>query len=248
MQEDLWRWGAPPLRPLLREGDVHLWRANLDLPLETARPLLGLLSADEQARMETIRSAVSRVEFGTTRALLRVILARYTKQESRNLRFRYNRYGKPALRHEPGEIALHFNVSHSSGTGLIAITCDREVGVDIQRVRAAIAMMQIAEHFLSPMEVRAVSALPELARYDMFYRCWTRKEAYAKARGVGLSLNMQGFAVPLEPGGAQGFLHASDAASFTLWSFRDIPVGAGYAAAVVIQGQLRQPTCWQFQI
>jgi 4'-phosphopantetheinyl transferase len=163
--------------------------------VDRVRGLEQMLSHDEIARAERFHFERDRRRFVVGRGLLRAILGRYMGIESERLRFRYGEYGKPYLAEEYGGKALQFNVAHSQDMALYAIARDREVGVDIEYIRPFPNLMQIAEQFFSARENIALQAVPEHLKDEAFFTCWTRKEAYIKARGDGLSLPLDRFDV-----------------------------------------------------
>jgi 4'-phosphopantetheinyl transferase len=181
-----------------------------------------ILSAEEQARAARFRFARDRRRFANCRAQVRTILARYLSINPAQIEFRYNEFGKPAVD------GLYFNVSHSHDVAMMAVSQSREVGIDIERIDASFANDNIPERFFSPREVAALRELPSTLQLDAFFRCWTRKEAYVKARGMGLSLALDSFDVTLAPGEPARFLRGADD-----WSVQSLSPIAGYAAAVV---------------
>ena len=179
---------------------MHVWRAALDVPESQVRSLWDTLTADERQRAEHYVFEKDRTHFVVARGLLRVLLGRYLRQDPPHLRFTYGPHGKPALATDTGGGALRFNVSHSHGLALYAITRGREVGVDVERIRPEVAQEKIAERFFSPREVTLLRALPAPLQATAFFACWTRKEAYIKATGEGLTLPLDQFDVSLLPG------------------------------------------------
>ena len=162
------------------------------------------------------------------------------------MRFVYGPHGKPELASDGGETGLRFNVSHSHGLALYAITRHREIGVDVERIRPEVASETIAEHFFSPREVAVLRALPATLQATAFFACWTRKEAYIKARGDGLSLPLDQFAVSLAPGEPAALLYTAwDAQEAARWALHDLASGPGYRAAVAVTGHDWQLTCWE---
>src|SRR5207249_8265351 len=142
----------------------------------------------------------ARDRFIVGRAVLRLILAGYVHELPRRLRFDYGPHGKPALAHDGKPHATHFNVSHSQGLAVYAITRGKEIGIDIEYVCPARSIDAVAETAFSPWELAALQSLPPDRRQIAFFTCWTRKEAYLKARGEGLSLPLEQFDVSLAPG------------------------------------------------
>ncbi|MCL6650581.1 MAG: 4'-phosphopantetheinyl transferase superfamily protein [Chloroflexi bacterium] len=226
-----------PERFTLASDEVHLWLATLEASPAQLAAYEQLLSSDERERAARFRFWRDRHRYVVGRGLLRVILARYLGIAPFELRFAYNAYGKPEPAAESSARWLRFNLSHSHGLALYAVARGRELGVDIERVRPEMATEAIARHFFSPREVRALSALPPSAQTDAFFRCWTRKEAYLKARGEGLSLPLDSFEVSLAPGEPAVLLQApGPPQERDRWSLRDVAVPRGYAAAVAVEG------------
>ncbi|SRR5579883_299816 len=198
----------------VRDVDIHT--CSLDTPGS-----LELLSLDERARAAGFRFDHHRNRYIACRSMLRVILAGYLETDPRGIEFAYNPNGKPFV---PG---LFFNVSHSAGFALYAVSRTREVGVDIERIDPKFAAGQIPERFFSPLEVRTLRALPEHLQLEAFFRCWTRKEAFVKAVGLGLSMPLASFDVTLAPGEPARFLRGGDG-----WELESLDPVSGYAAAV----------------
>jgi 4'-phosphopantetheinyl transferase len=239
-------WSVPPEALFLGNEEVHVWRAKLDLQSSCIQSLIQILSADERTRADRFYFQKDRERFIVARGLLRVILGRYINMEPSRLQFRYNPYGKPALANESGGNGLCFNLSHSDGLALYAITRGREIGVDIERIRPDLAEGQIAERFFSPREVKALRSLPPSLQPVGFFNCWTRKEAYIKARGKGLTLPLDQFDVSLVPGEQAVLLCVSgDPKESSRWSLLDLLPEAGYVAAIAVEGCHWRPKCWQ---
>jgi 4'-phosphopantetheinyl transferase len=229
------------------KNEVHVWRAFLDLPASHIQSLKQALSLDERGKAERFYFQKDQNRFIVTRGLLRMILSLYLKIEPHQLRFCHNTYGKPALARECGGDTLHFNLSHSHGIGLYAVTRDREIGIDIERVRTDLEFQQIAEQFFSPQEFAVLSALPSTIQAEAFFACWTRKEAYLKARGEGLSLSLNQFDVSLAPGEPAALLSANgDPQETSRWSLHELDPGPGYVAALAVEGHSWQLKCWQW--
>ncbi len=189
-------------------AEVHVWAAHLE-EIDFDSGLLSWLSQDERDRAARFRFERDKRRYERRRSLLRLLLGRYLGIEPASVRFRYGPQGKPELAESAG---LQFNLSHSDGHVLFAFA-QTQVGVDLERIRADIDVDSVARAVFAPEEMRHLGALPPGERVDAFYRCWTRREAYVKARGQGLSL-------PL------------DRIETTGWVFFDVAVFAGFAACV----------------
>jgi 4'-phosphopantetheinyl transferase len=197
-------WLAPPGILVLGNDDVHVWRATLDKTPSQIQSYLHNLAADEHVRAERFYFERDREHFIAARGVLRAILGGYLHRTPESLSFCYSSHGKPALAGESAEDAIRFNVSHSQGVALFAVTRGREVGIDIEHIRFDLEVAEIAERFFSPWEVATLRALPIEAQRQAFFCCWTRKEAYIKARGEGLSLPLDQFEVSGEPSAILG--------------------------------------------
>jgi len=206
---------------------VDVWIQPLDvLPADLSR-WFSSLASDERARAARFHSARHRDDYIVARGRLREILSIYLGQPPAGIEFTYGPFGKPGLL-IPG---VHFNVSHSGALAVYAITRGRSVGIDIEEIRPEFSQERIAERFFSAREVGELRSLPEEAQAEAFFRCWTRKEAYVKARGGGLSIPLDSFDVTLRAEEPAMFLRGGEG-----WSVRSFAVPAGYAAAIVAEG------------
>lgn len=218
----------------LAQREVRVHSAPLDRPGSVVDRLGSLLSPDERARAKRFRFRRDRDRFVVGRACLRILLGRCLGRPPATLRFSYHDHGKPAL--EP-RAPLQFNLAHSNGLAVYAVCLDAEVGVDVEPLQAE-PRERIPEHFFAPGEVAALRALPEDAQAAAFLRCWTRKEAFLKARGNGLSLPLDAFDVTLGPGEAPRLLRTAwDAEEASEWSLHDLSSSfPGYVAALAVRG------------
>ena len=242
-------WEPAQAQWTLDEDEVHVWCAALDLPGDAVQRFWPLLAADESSRASRYVFARDRTHFVVARGLLRVILGGYVNLEPAALRFVYGAHGKPALAHDPGGVALRFNLSHSGSFALYAVTRQRELGIDIERVRPEFAREGgIAERFFSPREVAALRALPLSLQATAFFACWSRKEAYIKARGLGLAIPLESFDVSLTPGEPAALLHTADGPQETSrWAMQELAPVPGYAAALAVAGHDWRLRCWRWE-
>lgn len=252
-------WNAAPRDPVLNDGDAHVWRAPLDVHASLLRHLLATLSADERSRHERFHFQKDRDHFAAGRGFLRLILSRYVKLEPARLGFDYGAQGKPSLQSGAGGIietlsgggsdALRFNLSHSGGIALLALARGRDVGVDVEFMRADISTDELAERFFSLREVASLRALPSAIRRTAFFKCWTRKEAFIKAKGGGLSIPLDQFDVAFAPADTPALLRTGwNPHEASLWSMFDLDVDTDYAAALVVEGKPSQVSCWHFNV
>lgn len=229
------------------EGDdVHVWRVTLDRPQSSVREFFYTLAPDERERAGRFYFQKDRDHFIVARAILRAILGRYLGLEAAEVRFEYSSYGKPFVTNKGCE-DIRFNLSHSHGLALVAVTRGCELGIDVEGIRAEGIDFRLAEQFFSAAEVAALRSLPASRQVEAFFNCWTRKEAYIKARGEGLSMPLDRFEVSITPGEPAALLRtASDAGEVARWSMIDLPVGADFKAALVVERQSHEVRCLQW--
>lgn len=225
-----WR---PPRGAVLGERAAHVWR----VPLRSldARELHDLLSPDEQARAARFLRDRDAHAYVVAHGTLRRVLARYHGATPNALTFIAGPFGKPAL--DAPESKLEFNLSHSGDLALIAVSRRGSVGVDVERWDRHIEHLDLAEHFFSPAERTALRLLEhELeATTEGFFNAWTRKEAYLKATGEGITHGLHHFDVSLTPGEPAMLLaDRRDPLATSRWRLSAIAPGVDYAGAIVV--------------
>jgi 4'-phosphopantetheinyl transferase len=241
-------WPAPRDYALSRD-EVHVWRVPLDWSPARLRKFRAVLSADEQEKADRFHFALDRMRHVVGRGVLRTILARCTEVSAEQLCFNYNPSGKPHLTNGSNEAPPQFNLSHSGELILIALTIGRAVGVDVERLRTDIEVERIAASFFSPNERLALRSVPVHLRFDAFFDCWTRKEAYIKAVGHGLSLPLDQFDVSFVPGQEPALLATRpDPDEARRWSIQALDVGPDYRAAVAVEGAGWQLKTWDWPV
>ncbi len=216
----------------LPTGEVHVWRASLERPTQIVERMRRVLAGDEQRRADRFRFARDRSRYIVGRALLRGLLAGYLDTAPEGLQFQYGEFSKPALRGGPW-----FNVSHSGSIALYAFSSVGEIGIDVELDDADFARERIAERFFSPSEVKVLRSLPADVQPLAFLSCWTRKEAFIKARGDGLSLALDSFDVTLAPDTRAAVLRTAWCSNeASQWCLEDLSDRrAGYIAAVALR-------------
>lgn len=220
----------------LATDEVHLWRVDLDEVAGNEAHWSTIVSEDERARGARFHFPIHRQYFIAGRAILRRILAAYLAADAKALTFSYSAKNKPSLAGQHMN-RISFNLSHSGDMALIAVTQNRQVGVDVELIRHDFEAAAIATRFFSEVEQEQLAALPAEERHETFFRCWTRKEAYIKATGEGLSLPLRQFDVSIAPGSQDALLATRpDAAESKRWSLRDVEVKTGYAGAICVSG------------
>jgi 4'-phosphopantetheinyl transferase len=220
---------------MLPADEVHLWRVDLANVARREQKWEEILSADERARAARFRFSRERQYFTATRSLLRTILGGYLDSDPKALRFQYSEKEKPLLTQSPNHV--EFNVSHSGDVALLAFARGRDVGVDVEQLREDFDHKAIARRFFSEQEQVQLTALAPADRYHGFFRCWTRKEAYIKARGTGLSLPLRHFDVSLKPRDLNALLATRpDSGEASQWVLQEVSAGEGYVAALCVRG------------
>ena len=229
-------WLSPPNRITLRAEDVHVWRSSLDLSESTCKALRDVLTPDEAARADRFHFAADHRHYIAARGCLRWLLGRYLGMHPAEIRFSYNEFGKPSLA-APTKRELNFSLAHSGGLALYALTLKRQIGVDLEFIRQDFTGDEIAERFFSAGEVEGLDRIPAALRQQAFFNCWTRKEAFVKAIGAGLSAPLDQFEVSLAPNEPVALLETNwDHQEAARWSLVAIDPGPGYVAAVAVRG------------
>ncbi|MBK8552594.1 MAG: 4'-phosphopantetheinyl transferase superfamily protein [Ignavibacteria bacterium] len=186
----------------LQENEVHIYHHSIDTPSGGISNFEKLLSEDELKRANRFRFEKDRNHFITGRGLLRIILSRYLDVSPAGINFSYQEKGKPYLKNN----SLKFNLAHSGGKAVYALTMNNEVGVDLEVMKDLPDALDIASRFFSESEVQEFQSVSEENVKTAFYNCWTRKEAFIKAIGEGLSHPLSDFSVTLKPGDEPKFL------------------------------------------
>ena len=197
--------------------------------------MLAMLSPDEKAVAAGLDSPERRQSYIAAHALLRTILSRVTGIAPNELTFRYGRRGKPELA-VPGAHNIQFNMAHSRDVVVVAVAHGRRVGVDIEHIDEPGDVRRIAARFLSPRDRDAIAELPAEHQRDAFLRCWTRKEAYMKARGDGVSRPLDDFEVSHAGAPAKLMNVAADPNEAERWELADLPAPRGFMAALAVEG------------
>jgi 4'-phosphopantetheinyl transferase len=215
--------------------EIHVWHAWLDREAEALKQLESTLSPDEIARADRFHFAKDKNHYVAGRGLLRALLGRYLGEAPASLELSYGEHGKPALGGPNAASGLSFNLSHSGGLAVYAFAKGRDLGIDVERIKPDFVSEDIARRYFSAREVDDLLSLPPEKRPVAFFDCWTRKEAYLKARGAGLQIPLDSFSVSLLPGRPAGFLGGVE----SCWRLAAFHPAEGYPAAVVFDGTPR---------
>ena len=239
-------WAAPTEQLALTGSAVHVWRATLRLPEAQVARLACLLNAEEQARARRLRFEDKRQSFVAARGILRSILGRYLGISPQQIQFSYTAHGKPELA-ASHTTELQFNLAHSGDLALVALANGRPIGVDLESLRPIEAIDQIVAGYFSLAERAAFQQLPLEHRLTAFFAAWTRKEAYLKARGEGLTLPLDQAEVAFLPSEAPTLSADGQRPSgATSWVLLDLDTAPGYRAALAVLGPVGELAAWQW--
>ncbi|HEX8905118.1 MAG TPA: 4'-phosphopantetheinyl transferase superfamily protein [Longimicrobiaceae bacterium] len=231
------RWEPAPPHLALGGGEVHVWRASLAASAHELARHHAILSDEERSRAERFRFDLHRNRFIAGRAIQRLVLARYLDADPAALTYALAEHGKPALDGSHGGSGLRFNVSNSADGLLIAVARGRELGVDLEAVLPVSDRDAVARRFFSAPENLVYDTIAEHERDLAFFTCWTRKEAYIKALGEGLSMPLDRFDVTLRPGEPAQLLCTRGAAGEAArWTLRELDPGPGWLGALAVEG------------
>ena len=233
-------WQSAPDNLELSRRHVDVWLTSTNAGEAQVRAYTKHLSREERARAQKFGSKTARTEYIITRGLFRRVLSDTAGLDLAGTDFLYAEHGKPYLDGRITGRDIAFNVSHSHGLALVALALGGRLGVDLEKVRPEVAWRDLAKRYFSVAECRALQRYPEEDGRNAFFACWTRKEAFVKALGAGVSYGLGGFDVSVDP--------MEDYAALTLrspdenaggWLIRSLPVPAGYAAALALD----RPVC-----
>jgi 4'-phosphopantetheinyl transferase len=217
---------------------VHIWPVVTQVPELVAKELEFVLQPEEKCRADQFRLEHLRRSFIARRAALRVLLRHYLDVGATRIEFSYETRGKPKI---AGNATVRFNVSHSGGLALFAFADHSDVGIDVEQIRSLPDMQSIADCHFCSQEAAELLSLPPDQREHAFFLCWTRKEAYIKATGDGLSMPLNEFRMTLRPDEPAALLHlAHDANATKSWALHDLNLDSNYAAALAYQDTPRR--------
>lgn len=214
-------------------NDVHIWHAHTDISEHQLNELFNVLSPEEIDRANRFYFKSDRKQYVVARGILRNVLSYYCDQLPNQHKFVYNHYGKPFL-----EINnIRFNVSHSQSRILIGFTNEREIGVDIEYIKTFERAEEIVSRYFSDYEKNEFHKLPDFLKNTAFINCWTRKEAYIKACGIGLSMPLDQFSVSFIPGDPARLIDIkNEKREKDRWTLKDLKYDHNYIAATVVKG------------
>lgn len=218
----------------LREVDVWLISCELSKRVDSSAQLL---SSEERERVSRFHGAADRNRFRVTHTAMRMILAQYLNVGPQELSFSSDIGVKPELASQFKDTGIQFNLSHSSELALLAVARGAKVGIDVERINPQFPIDEISERFFSAAEISTLNALPAEEKVEAFFSCWTRKEAYIKAIGKGLSVPLDSFEVAFGSARSAALVAIrNNPAELSRWSMYELKVPAGYKGALVVEG------------
>lgn len=242
-------FNPPPPDLQLLKGQIHIWSASLDQPELQFQRLYQTLSLDEDDRAKRFVFERDRRHFAICRGILRAIVARYLSVSADSVSFKYGTNGKPGLVDSSGNETFFFNLSHSEGLALYAFTRDQEVGVDLECMRDISELEQLAERIFSVREIEIFRSLAEGRKKEAFFNGWTRKEAFVKALGDGLSLPLDNFDVSFVLGEPAKLISIEDNSNeISGWSIQDLLPAHNYVAAFAVKSRVFETKSWRWDV
>jgi len=236
-----------PVAPELADDAVHVWCASLDGPPLPPARLREVLLAGERATAERHHFERDKSRSAASRGLLRWLLSSYLGSAPEQVRLRLGPHGKPELAGDQLGMRIFFNVAHCEDVALYGLSAEHELGIDVERLRAMPDALDMAARFFASAEAAALSALPARLRDEGFFVCWTRKEAFVKAQGSGLSVPLDEFEVGLDPFDGAGRVRIpADAVEAARWSVYDLHPRAGFIGALAVPDRDVRLKCWSW--
>lgn len=231
-------WEIPTSHPVFTHNEVNIWCGTTDVLLPQLSSFTKMLSPAEVARADRFRFAHHRTAFIVAHGLMRTILGRYLQCEPSHLQLASAMNGKPYLQSDNQTVdSLRFNLSHTEGLILLALAQNREVGIDVERIQDDMDFMTMAEQFFAVEEVQRLRQFPSEDLPEAFFRCWTRKEAYLKARGDGLTFPTQQFAVSCTLESPISLSVTNELSESQRWRLYHLAPHAQYIGALACEGE-----------
>ena len=226
-------WPAAAVGRSLGDKEVHVWCAHLEPPAGQLTSLQQILAEEEAQRAARFRFWRHRRRYIAGRGILRVLMGSYLNMAPEDVKFSYSEYDKPFL----PDHNIQFNLAHSEAYALYAFCLTADIGIDLEKIRILKDADNIAARFFAPTEYARFRTVPQEDKYEAFFRCWTRKEAFIKAVGEGLSYPLADFDVAFEPEKAQINSIRGSKAAAQRWSLFPLSALPEYTAALVVEGR-----------
>ncbi|MEE9369548.1 MAG: 4'-phosphopantetheinyl transferase superfamily protein [Pontiella sp.] len=215
--------------PEMREDIIHIWGIYVPDMLDRLDQLHSVLCEKEQEKAARFHRESDRQSSIAARSALRILLSRYTGISATDIVFDYSENGKPHV----NDSDIDFNVSHSGDWVVLAFGRNRNIGVDIEKIKREMDVLAIASRYFTPEEIEIMKKAGD--QHGTFFQLWARKEAYVKACGSALFRELSNYSVPLAEGAEKDG-----------WIFRSLEAGSKYAAAVVTDRVVASVPCYDF--
>ena len=220
----------------LKPNTVHIWTINFLVSEDAFSRYHNLLSDDEKERANKFKFYKDKRCYVVTKGILRLLSATYLTKDAKDIKFEYGKYGKPKFKTETN---LNFNVSHSGDIAIIGFVYDHTIGADIEKIKNDFDTFEIAANFFSKKEIATLREIPKSHQYLAFYRCWTRKEAFIKAKGSGLSFPLDQYSVSLNTDLKAELLETKwSTKEKEHWYYHSFIPDSNYIAAVIVDTQI----------
>lgn len=233
-------WDSSPGVLTVADDELHVWRASLRCGADVLERYEATLAPEEKKRAARFLVPQAKEDFIAARGILRELLGRYLGGSAPGIRLSYGAQGKPAL-FQP--LPLRFNVSHSHGLAAFVFTRGMEVGIDIEKIRQDFAAEQVASLYFAEQEIAELRGLPGKSRAAGFFKCWTLKEAYLKARGQGLQIPLSSFQVTVTNDEPQELIDEAG----SRWSLYGFEPSPEFTGAVAGEGQGWKLRYWEWR-
>jgi 4'-phosphopantetheinyl transferase len=226
----------------LKSNTVHVYHINTN----TYKNYTSLISEDEKKKASKFRFEIDQKTSIISRGALRLIASSYLKTSPEKIAFKYNEFGKPSFDMDTN---LKFNISHSGNIAVLGFVKDFEIGIDIENIKRDFDVLDIANNFFSELEVQSLLKLPKENQFEGFYRCWTRKESFIKAKAKGLSFPLDSFAVSMDSNEHAKLLETKwDANEKNTWKLFSFSPKENYIGALSVKGNVESVEYRNFKI
>lgn len=218
----------------LLHNNVHIWHLNISQTKNHYDYFYNLLSKDEKLKVERFKFKKDKITSVMARGTLRVLFSKYLDCPTNDIIFEYGEYGKPELANHK---TIQFNVSHARDIIVIALCNDYDIGIDVEYIKKDFDVLDIADNYFSKQEIKALHKIPANQQTEAFFRGWTRKEAFIKAKSQGLSFPLDSFSISINTDdNAELYETAWDKNEKKLWNIVPFKIHKDYKAAFAVKG------------
>ncbi len=225
------------------DQEVHVWTFKVPDTENIPSAFYALLSAKEKAKAQKFVFEKDKLVSVCARGILRHLLGLYLQQFPTDVSLEYGTYGKPYV----PNTSLKFNVSHAHKMIVFAFVHHHDIGVDVEYIKRDFNVLDIVDNYFSAQEIKAIHRYPKALQTDIFYRGWTRKEAFIKAKATGLSFPLDQFSVSLDSEtSAKVYETQWDATEAKDWQLIPFETSNAYKAALAFKGNVDKVSYFDF--